>query len=160
DLPGGAPRRRPAGGGGGAGLQGVPAGQQVRPAGPQLAGQLRRGGPLGEAAKDQEDPRRGAMGPLPGGGGVQVEDPPAVAAAVVDDRGGGAVAMDGVAVAPAAAGAGQSVGMEQVQQPLIAGGLVHQVEDREVHGVASGGDPIQETAPRGGWEGPTTNPGT
>src|SRR5262249_5730122 len=99
--------------------------------------------------EDQEDPRRGAVGPLPGGAGVQVEDPPAVAAPVVDDRGAVAAAMDGVAVAAAAAaGAGESVGMEQGRPPLRAGRLVHQVEDREVHGSPPVVIPLGDRAAR------------
>jgi hypothetical protein len=118
----------------------VPQLQQMPPAGLQLAGQLGGGRALGEAAEDQEDPRRGAMGPLPGGAGEQVEDPAAVAAAVVDHRGAVAAAVDGVPIGPAStAGASQALGVEQVQELLIAGHFVHQVEDREVHGAASGG---------------------
>jgi hypothetical protein len=80
------------------------------------------------------------VGPLPGGAGEEVEHPAAGLAPIVDDRGPVAAAVDIVPVAAAAAaGAGQSVGMEQVQEPLVAGPLVHQVEDREVHGAASVG---------------------
>src|SRR5262249_61026455 len=113
-----------------------------RPAGRQLGGRLGGGGPLGEPAEDQQDLRGAAVGALPGRAGEQVEDPAAAPAPVVDDRGAVAAAVDGGAVATAAAaGASQAAGVEQVQEPLVAGRFVHQVEEREVHGAASGGVP-------------------
>src|SRR3954471_14161297 len=132
-------RQRPARGGGrGAGLDLVPKPQQVRPAGPRFAGQPRGRYPLDEPPQDQQDRGGGAVGPLPGGAGEQIEHPPACLAPVVDDRAPIAAAVDVVGVAAAAATrAGQSVGVEQVEELLVAGLLVHQVEDREVHGVAS-----------------------
>src|SRR5262245_48312783 len=42
--------------------------------------------------------------------------------------------MDLEAVAVAVVGAGQAVRMEQADEELVAGGLVHQLGDREVHG--------------------------
>jgi hypothetical protein len=77
------------------------------------------------------------MGPLPGGVGEHVEDPATGFAAVIDDRGVGTAAVDVEAVAAATAGAGEPLGVEQIEEPLAATLLVHQVDDREVHEVGS-----------------------
>jgi len=99
----------------------MPQFQQVRPAGPQFAGELGGGHPLSEPPQDEEDLGGGAAGPLPGRAGEEVEHPPAVLAPGVDDRGVLAAAGDVIPVAPAAAaGAGQAAGVEQVQEPLVA----------------------------------------
>jgi hypothetical protein len=108
-------QRRAVGGGQGAGLDLMPQPQQVRAAEAQFAGQLRGGCPLGNTAEDREDRRRAEVCPLPGGAGEHVEHPAAAFAAVVDDRGIGATAVDVEAVAGGASGAGQPLGMEQVQ---------------------------------------------
>src|SRR3954465_879450 len=42
--------------------------------------------------------------------------------------------MDSQVIAVAAAGAGQAAGMEQPDEEFVAGRLVHQLADREVHG--------------------------
>jgi len=112
-------------------------------------------------AEDREDRRRAEVRPLPGGAGEHVEHPAAAFAAVVDDRGIGATAVDVEAVAGGASGAGQPLGMEQVQELLVAGVSVHQVDDREIHGVASLGKSAarpdrQETRKADGVKGPTT----
>ncbi len=52
----------------------------------------------------------------------------------MDQDRGAVAAMDLEPVAVAAVGAGQAVGMEQGDEEFIAGGLVHQLADREVHG--------------------------
>ena len=112
--------------------------EQVLAADPQLACQLRGRDALGDAAKDQEDLRGAQMGPLPGCSREHIEHPPAPFAAVVDDRSVGTAAVDVEAVAGAAPGAGEALGMEQVEELLAAPLLVHQVDDREVHGSGSG----------------------
>ena len=97
-------------GGGGAGLDLVPQVQQVWPTGPQFAGQLGGGHPLGEPPQDQKDLRGGTVGSLPGRGGEQVEDPAATLAPMVDDRGVLVVTVDGQ-TGTAAAGTSQAVGV-------------------------------------------------
>jgi hypothetical protein len=74
---------------------------------------------------------------LPGGVGVHVEDAAAAFTAVIDDRGIGTAAVDVEAVAGATAGAGEALGVEQIEEPLSATLLVHQVDDRQVHEVGS-----------------------
>src|SRR5205823_2544917 len=82
------------------------------------AGQLGGRGPLGEPADDQQDLGGGAVGPLPGRAGEQIEHPSADLAAVIDDWRAVAPAVDVVAVAPAsAARTSQAVGVEQIEEP-------------------------------------------
>src|SRR5262249_47965927 len=105
----------------GAALDPVAQLQQVPAAGRLLAGQLRRRLPLGDPPQEQPDLRGGAVGPLPVRAGEQVEHPAAALAPVVDHRGAAAAAVDGVPLpAGLAPGAGQAVGVEQVQEPLVA----------------------------------------
>jgi len=69
--------------------------------------------------------------------------------------------VDVIPVAPAAAArAGQPVGVEQIQELVITGLFVHQVEDREVHGAVSRVIPPDQTTPVGGRKEPTTERGT
>jgi hypothetical protein len=112
-------------------LELVTQGQELYPVAAQLAGQPRRGGRLGDAAKDQHQGRGRPARLLQGGAGEGIEDPPAVAAAVVEDR-GAMPAMDAESIA-AASGASQSVGVEGHDQASVAGVLVHQPRQREVH---------------------------
>jgi hypothetical protein len=74
---------------------------------------------------DQKDLRRAAGRPLQRRGGEGVEDPPAVGTAVVEDRVASA-AVDVVSRAGVAAGASESVGVKDLEEPLGAGVLVHQ----------------------------------
>jgi uncharacterized protein YunC (DUF1805 family) len=111
--------------------------EQMLAADADLAGELGGGHPLGDAAEDQEDLRGAEVGPLPGGVGVHVEDPAAALTAVIDDRGVGMAAVNVEAIASTTAGTGVAVGVEQVEELLAAPLLVHQVDDREVHGVGS-----------------------
>jgi hypothetical protein len=115
----------------------MPQSEQMLAADPDLAGESRGGFSLGDAAKDQEDLGGAQMGALPGGVSEHVEDPAAALAAVIDDRRVGTTAVDVEAVAGATTGAGESLGMEQVEELLAATLLVHQVDDREVHEVGS-----------------------
>jgi hypothetical protein len=121
-------------------LEPVPEGQQVGPVALQLAGQLGRGHPLGDAAKDQDDLRGPAMGLVEGRPGEGIEDPAAARAAVVEHRGAMAT-VDGQALAGAAAWTGQAVGMEELDDPSVAGVFIHQLGDREVHGRLRGRRP-------------------
>src|SRR3954447_8080661 len=65
--------------------------------------------------------------------GEGVEDATAVATSVVE-HGGAVAAVDAHPVGLAAAGAGRPIGMEPGEELLVAGVLVHQLGDREVHG--------------------------
>jgi hypothetical protein len=112
--------------------------EQMLAADADLTGEFRGGHPLGDAAEDQEDLRGAQMGPLPGGVSVHVEDAAAALAAVIDDRSVGAAVVDVQSVAGVTAGAGEPLGVEQVEELLAAPLLVHQVDDREVHEVGSG----------------------
>jgi len=125
-------------GGQGTGLDLMPQAEQVLPTDPHLAGELRRGDPLGDATEDQEDLGGAEMGPLPLRPREHVEHASARLAAVVDDRGVGVTAMDVETSSGATPGAGGPVGVEKVEELLAATLLVHQVEDREVHGGGSG----------------------
>ena len=106
------------------------------PVAAQLAGQLRRRHALGDAAEDQDDLRRPPLHPLEGGPGPGVEDAAAAAALVIDHR-VAVAAVDAEAVGGAAAGAGQPAGVEHRDELGVAGVLVHQVGEREVHGGSS-----------------------
>jgi len=143
------------------GLHAMPQYQQVLAADSYLARELRGGGPLGDAAEDQEDLGRAEVRPLPLCPGEHIEHPSACLAAVVDDRGVGVAAMDVEPLMGTATGARVPAGMEQVDERLAAALLVHQVEDREVHGVGSEGwigdsQECQRNTAGGGWKGPTT----
>jgi hypothetical protein len=149
------------GGGQRTGLDRVPQPEQMLAADPQLAGESRGGLPLGDAAEDQEDLSGAQVCPLPGSAGEHVEDPAAALAAVADDRGTGTAAVDVEAVAGATTGAGEPLGVEQIEELLAATLLVHQVDDREVHEVGS--DEVDACKPDGqknksarSWKGPTT----
>jgi hypothetical protein len=120
--------------GGGVPLEFVPQPQQLHPVALQLAGQPRRRHALGEAAEDQDEFGGAPGGLLQGRAGEGVEDPAAALAAVVEDR-VAVAAMDAEAVG-ATPRAGQAVGVESPDEPGVAGGLVHQIGDREVHSGA------------------------
>jgi hypothetical protein len=122
----------------GAGLDRMPQPEQMLAADPDLAGELGSGLSLGQATEDQEDLRRAQVGPLPGGVGVHIEDAAAAFTAVIDDRGIGTAAVDVEAIAGATPRASEPLRVEQIEEPLAATLLVHQVDDREVHGVGSG----------------------
>ena len=116
----------------GVALEPMPQLQQVLAVAAQLAGHLGRGGRIGDAPEDQQQLGRGPPDALQGRPGEGVEDAAAVAALVVDHRVAMA-AVDAEAVGGAAAGAGQPVGVQQGEQPLVAGVPVHQVDQGEVH---------------------------
>jgi hypothetical protein len=113
----------------------MPQPQQVLAADPHLAGELRGGDPLSDAAEDQEDLGRAEVRPLPKCSCEHIEHPSAPLAAVVDDRGVGMTAVDIEPFPGAATRAREPLGMEQVEELPAATLLVHQVKDREVHGI-------------------------
>jgi hypothetical protein len=123
-------------------LEPMPQVQQVHPVAAQLAGELRRRHALGDAAEDQDDLGRPPLQTLEGRPGPGVEDAAAVAALVIHD-GVAMAAVDPEAVGGAAARAGQAAGVEHGDELGVAGALVHQVGEREVHGGSTpveGGD--------------------
>src|SRR5262245_39133515 len=113
-------------------LEPVPQFQEMLAVAAQLAGELGGGLALGDAPEDQEDPGGAAMGPLEEGPGPGIEDAAAVAALVIQDRGPVAV-VDPEPLPLPAAGAGQSLGVEQLDELAVAGVLVHGVVQGEVH---------------------------
>jgi hypothetical protein len=130
-------QRRVVGGGQGTGLDLMPQPQQVLAADPHLAGELRGGDTLGDAAEDQEDLGRAEVCPLPRCSCEHIEHPSAPLAAVVDDRRLGVTAMDIEPLPGAATRAHEPLGVEQVEELLATALLVHQVEDRKIHGIGS-----------------------
>jgi hypothetical protein len=113
-------------------LEAVPQPQQLHPIAAQLARQPRGGGPLGDATEDQQDLGGPSLPAVEDRAGEGVEDPAAVATLVIEDRGAMA-AMDAEAVAGPAAGAGQAGGVEPVQELGVAGVLVQELDQGEVH---------------------------
>jgi hypothetical protein len=111
-------------------LEAMPQLEQVPAATAQLAGQPGRRRALGDAADDQDQRAGAALGALQGRAGPGVEDAPAGAAVVEDRVAVGAV--DGQ-VAAAAVGAAQAFRVEGLDEGVIAGLLVEQVEQGEVH---------------------------
>jgi hypothetical protein len=107
--------------------------EQLRPAATQLAGELGGRDALGDAAEDQDQLDRPSPGPREDGPGEGGGDAAAGGTAIGQDR-GPVAAMDLEVARGAAVGAGQAVGMEQADEEFMAGRLVHQVADREIHG--------------------------
>jgi hypothetical protein len=107
--------------------------QELRPIAAQLAGQLGGGHALGEPADDQDQLAGPPLGAVQGRPGEGVEDPLAVAAAEVQDR-VAAAAMDDHAIRGVTARASEPLGVEPADEAVVAGLLVHQIDDREVHG--------------------------
>jgi hypothetical protein len=112
-------------------LELVPQPQQVLPVSVQLAGQLRGGDALGDAPKDEKDLRGSAVGLLEDGLCEGVEDP-ATRAAVVQDRIMGP-AVDPEGASALAAWAGEALRVEDGDDLLVAGVLIHELGDGEVH---------------------------
>jgi hypothetical protein len=107
--------------------------QQLRAIAAQLAGQLGGGHALGESAEDQDQLHGPPLDAVEGRPGEGVEDPLAMAAAEVEDR-VAAAAVDDHAVRRVAARASEPVGVEPADETVVAGLLIHQFDDREVHG--------------------------
>jgi hypothetical protein len=143
----------------GALLQPMPQVEEVHPVAAQLAGELGGRDALGDATEDQDDLRRPPLRALQGGPGPGVEDAAASAALVVHD-GVAMAAVDAEAVGGAATGAGQAGGVEHGQELGIAGALVHQVGEREVHGEAPrrGWNSLREPRPGMTVKWPSTSP--
>ena len=114
-------------------LELMPRRQELHAVAPQFAGQSRRRDALGEAAEDQDDLGGTPLHPLQGRPGPGVEDAAARRAAIVEDRVAMA-AVDPESVAGAAPGAGHPAGMEEVDELSVAGILVEEVGDPQVHG--------------------------
>jgi hypothetical protein len=112
--------------------------QQLRAVAVQLAGQLGRRHALGEPTHDQDQHDGSPFGPVQGRSGEGVEDSPASLAAEVEDR-GAVTAVDAQVVARPAPRAGQAAGMEPLDQLGVAGVLIHQVRDGEIHGPLRSG---------------------
>jgi hypothetical protein len=110
--------------------------QQVPAAALQLPRQLSGGYALGETPEDEDQHRGPVVGPLEHGSSPGVEDSPTCRAAIVKD-GFPVVAMDDESLVSVAAGTLQPLGMDESQEELIAGVLIHKGVDREVHGSVS-----------------------
>jgi hypothetical protein len=114
-------------------LEPVPQGQQLFAIAAQLAGHLRRGRALSDAAEDHQELRGAAMGPLQEGPREGVEDP-ATAAALVVHEGRAMARVEPQTLPPRVAGAGQAAGVEQIDECGVADVLIEIVEQGEVHG--------------------------
>jgi hypothetical protein len=121
-------------------LEPVPELQQVLAVPVQFAGQPRGGLALSDPPEDQEDLGGPPMGLVEGGAGENIEHPAAEVTAVVEDRGTvPPVNLQGVAGLTARAG--QAVGVEDLDDLLVAGVLVQELGDGEVHGHLRCSDP-------------------
>jgi hypothetical protein len=126
-------------------LEPVPQSEQVLAVSLQRAGQACRGRALRDAAEDQEELRRSPVRLVQDGPGEGVEDA-AAGATVVQDRVAGA-AVDAEPVATASARAGQAVGVEDRDELLVAGVLVHELGEGEVHGQLRCEEPGRDADP-------------
>jgi hypothetical protein len=137
----------------GRGLEPVPESQQVLAVPVQFTGQPRGGLALGDPPEDEEDLGGSPMGLVEGGAGEEIEHPAAAVTAVVEDR-GAVPPVDLQGVAGLTARAGEAVGVEDIDKPLVAGILVHELGDGEVHGGPRCShlmrDPDPPSLPRGG----------
>ena len=104
-------------------LESVPQSQQVPAVAPQLAGHLRRRGPLGDAATDHPDRRGPALRRLPDGPGPGVEDAAAGPALGVQDW-RAVTAMNPQALPLSALGANPAIGVEECDAFGVAGVLI------------------------------------
>lgn len=91
---------------------------------------------MGETPEDEDEHRGTVVGPLEHGPRPGVEDSSTCRAAIVKD-GFPVVAVDDESLVSVAAGALQSLGMDESQEELIAGVLIHKWVDRKVHGSVS-----------------------
>src|SRR4051794_1736038 len=114
----------------------MPQFQEMSSATIQLPGELSRGHTLGETTNDEDQHRGAKMGALERGPGPGVEDPSTRGAAIVEDR-FSIVAVDEEPIPSLAAGTTQAFGMEQVEEEVVTGVLIHKGLDREVHGSVS-----------------------
>jgi hypothetical protein len=135
-------------------LESVPQVQQLGAVAIQLPRQLGGGDALGKTADDQYQLAGPPLEAMQGSAGEGVEDPLAVAATEVQDR-VAAAPVDDHPVVSLATRAGETVGMQPLYELLVAGALVHQVDDREIHGRLRVGDDgdhvVAPVSPRGTW---------
>jgi hypothetical protein len=135
-------------------LESVPQVQQLGAVAIQLPRQLGGGDALGKTADDQYQLAGPPLEAMQGRAGEGVEDPLAVAATEVQDR-VAAAPVDDHPVVSLATRAGEAVGMQPLYELLVAGALVHQVDDREIHGRLRVGDDgdhvVAPVSPRGTW---------
>jgi hypothetical protein len=106
--------------------------KQLAPIATQFAGQPRRAGSLCHATQDQQQLRAGATRPLQIRAGEAVEDATASSALVIDQRRPLAT-VNAQSVRPAAAGAGQAVGMQQKQEFVVTCLFIHEVLNWKIH---------------------------
>src|SRR5919202_1322856 len=110
----------------------VAARQHVSTINMQLCGQVFGGHPLGNATQDLDDGRAAIMALDPDGPSEEIEDRATGTTAVVQDRGTmpvmgcllGGQAMPGRAAQP--------LGMQDMQQDVVAGLLIHQIVERKL----------------------------
>jgi hypothetical protein len=114
-------------------LEPVPQAEQLLAVAPQFAGEPGGGDALGEAPEDQHQFDGPPLGALKRGAREGVEHAAAGLAAVVQDR-GAVAAVDGQALTCPAPRAGQAVGVQPADELGVAGTLVHQIREGEVHG--------------------------
>lgn len=114
-------------------LQSVPEVEQLRAVAVQFAGQLGGGDALGEPADDQDQFAGPTLGAAQARAGERIEDSLAVTAPKVQDRGAAAAVDDHAVVSPALR-AGHPLGVQPFDHGGVAGVLIHQVNDREIHG--------------------------
>src|SRR5512135_883296 len=114
-------------------LEPMPQRQQLLAVAPQLAGQLGGGDPLSEAPEDHHQLDGPSLGARQGRAGEGIEHPVTDRAAIVEDR-GTVTAVDAQALACPAPRADQAAGVKPGEQLGVAGLLVHQFGDGEVHG--------------------------
>jgi len=127
-------------------LEPVPELQQVLAVPVQFAGEPCGGLALGDPPEDQEDLRGPPVGLVEGGASEGIEHPAAGVTAVVEDRGAvPPVHLQGVAGLTARAG--QAVGVEDLDELLVAGILVHELSDGEVHGGLRCSDLVHDPDP-------------
>ena len=117
----------------GGALEAMPQLEQLRAIAIQLAREPGGGHALGDAADDQEQLGGRPAHPVECRAGEGVEDPATMAAAIVEDR-GAVPPVDVEVVAVAATRAGEPFGVEPGEEDGIAGVVVQQVEDGEIHG--------------------------
>jgi hypothetical protein len=113
-------------------LQAMPQRQKFRAIAAQLACQLRCRRPLNDAAQNQAHGRRRSTHAMPCRPGEKIEDPSAMCALIIHHR-LSVPAMDAQTFAGLTSGAGQTFRVKQLEQFVITGLLVHEIEKGKVH---------------------------
>lgn len=109
--------------------------QQMLAVAAQLAGHPGGGLPRGHAVQDQQELGGAAVRPLQEGAGPGVEDAAAVTALILQDR-LPVAAVDPQAVRLTAPRTGQPLRVQEFDQFAVAGVLIHEVDQGEIHGGA------------------------